>query len=90
MAPTQTAPTPLPVRQKPQRPQLDLVPFPQKDPNAVIGRLERERTVLEDRLNDAGQIIDAQARYIAELELYAGLREPGGAPSTPEPAPEPA
>ena len=57
----------------PQRPQFDLVPFQHKDPNAIIARLERERTVAEDRLNDAQLIITAQAKCIAEWEAWAGV-----------------
>lgn len=78
-------PFPTANKPKPQRPELNLVPFQHKDPNALIARLERERTVLEDKLADAQAIITALDTYVRQLEAYAGL-EPAEPPAQPEPA----
>lgn len=88
MAPTTTTttdPTPLPVKSKPQPPRLNLLPFQHKDPNVIIARLERERTVLEDRLADSAETIAALERHVAELHAHYDP-QPDPEPTT-EPAP---
>lgn len=81
MADIKPFPTTAADKPKPQRPDLNLVPFAQKDPNVIIARLERERTALEDRLADCAQVMAALQQCVAEWEAWAGV-EPG---TTPEP-----